>query len=452
MRILSFTFFSIFFISTAWSQPADFQKQLDGSYFYWDNAYTLIAYGADPCLQVDFEKYAGTEFDSDSIKGFFRQNCEKLAYLYALSLWIESRLPASERGFFAEYKYMAMLLSGLNPVQEGRYNRVGIWQLSYPVAVRYGLRVDERIDERKDVILSTIAAKAYFSDLKNKLGEESAKLAFYQSPITSKNANSSAKKQTGQKLALSWHHTQRIFQVLDEQNLDDVTLKPVYPLEEIYFTEDVALSVLLKETDINGAIFSRYNPSFVGTDIPANYSALPIYLPSRIASSLNSDQLIQLSLSLATQEVVKLDSIRKKLKKGIPAPGTHDLLTYVIRPGDNLGAIARRYGVNIKDLRRWNGLRGNVIYAGKRLVVYKAKGSKIPDPVVVEAPNPKPKEKKPNAVLIPGQYVTYEVKQGDTLWKISKQYDDVSPEDIMKWNDIDERIDIGQKLKIRTKR
>jgi LysM repeat protein len=42
---------------------------------------------------------------------------------------------------------------------------------------------------------------------------------------------------------------------------------------------------------------------------------------------------------------------------------------YVIRPGDNLAAIAKRFGVSVKDLKRWNGLRTSRITAGDRLIV-----------------------------------------------------------------------------------
>ena len=44
---------------------------------------------------------------------------------------------------------------------------------------------------------------------------------------------------------------------------------------------------------------------------------------------------------------------------------------YKIKNGDTLGAIAAKYGVRVKDLQNWNGLRGTNISAGKRLKIYK---------------------------------------------------------------------------------
>ncbi len=60
------------------------------------------------------------------------------------------------------------------------------------------------------------------------------------------------------------------------------------------------------------------------------------------------------------------------------ASGTNQ---YLIRNGDTLAAIASRFGVTVKQLQAWNGLRGTRITAGKRLVVRPAgrasAGSKV---------------------------------------------------------------------------
>ena len=42
---------------------------------------------------------------------------------------------------------------------------------------------------------------------------------------------------------------------------------------------------------------------------------------------------------------------------------------YLVRNGDTLGAIASRFGVTVKQLQAWNGLRGTRIRAGKYLIV-----------------------------------------------------------------------------------
>ena len=48
-------------------------------------------------------------------------------------------------------------------------------------------------------------------------------------------------------------------------------------------------------------------------------------------------------------------------------PGLH---FYRVRAGDNLDAIAARFGVKVADLRRWNDLHSNLIVAGHTLKIY----------------------------------------------------------------------------------
>ena len=44
---------------------------------------------------------------------------------------------------------------------------------------------------------------------------------------------------------------------------------------------------------------------------------------------------------------------------------------YKIKSGETLGTIAAKYGVRIKDIQSWNGLRNTKIAAGKQLKIYK---------------------------------------------------------------------------------
>ncbi|MCA1990347.1 MAG: LysM peptidoglycan-binding domain-containing protein [Desulfarculus sp.] len=50
-------------------------------------------------------------------------------------------------------------------------------------------------------------------------------------------------------------------------------------------------------------------------------------------------------------------------------------LTYQVRKGDTLGAIAKRFNVNPGDLKRWNKLRGDSLSIGDKLTVRKERNS-----------------------------------------------------------------------------
>jgi membrane-bound lytic murein transglycosylase D len=104
---------------------------------------------------------------------------------------------------------------------------------------------------------------------------------------------------------------------------------------------------------------------------------------------------------------------------------------HTIKSGESLGKIADKYNVSIANLKSWNHIKGNTIQAGKKLKIYSDKK------IVVQNE------------LSTNKNSTYEVKTGDSLFSISKQFPGVSIDDIKKWNDISgDNIQPGMKLKI----
>jgi membrane-bound lytic murein transglycosylase D len=74
------------------------------------------------------------------------------------------------RGMPEELIYLAMAESGLNPAAHSLAEAKGIWQLVPDTARRYGLKVDDTVDERNDAEKSTDAALSYLSYLYNRFG------------------------------------------------------------------------------------------------------------------------------------------------------------------------------------------------------------------------------------------------------------------------------------------
>ncbi|HVE73043.1 MAG TPA: lytic transglycosylase domain-containing protein [Thermoanaerobaculia bacterium] len=74
------------------------------------------------------------------------------------------------RGMPEELLYLAMVESGFNPKVHSLAQAAGIWQLVPDTARRYGLKVDETVDERLDPDKSTDAALSYLSYLYNRFG------------------------------------------------------------------------------------------------------------------------------------------------------------------------------------------------------------------------------------------------------------------------------------------
>ncbi|MBD3319973.1 MAG: transglycosylase SLT domain-containing protein [Chitinivibrionales bacterium] len=79
-----------------------------------------------------------------------------------------------EKNMPTELAYISMLESGFNPRALSHAGARGLWQFMPATARRYGLRVDDQVDERLDPEKATYAATEYFKDLISIFGGKSS--------------------------------------------------------------------------------------------------------------------------------------------------------------------------------------------------------------------------------------------------------------------------------------
>ncbi len=87
----------------------------------------------------------------------------------------------SSHGVPERLAYVGLVASGYQPsVKDAASGKVGLWQLSEDVAKRYGLQVDSKRDERKDIEASTTAFARYIRDLEQRFGSWDLAIMAYE--------------------------------------------------------------------------------------------------------------------------------------------------------------------------------------------------------------------------------------------------------------------------------
>lgn len=340
-----------------------------------------------------------------------------------------------------EIKYLAIVESALKPKAKSRVGATGLWQFMFTTGKQFGLDVSSYVDERSDPIKSTEAACKYLSSLYKIFGDWDLALAAYNSGpgnVTKAirrsggyenywNIRGFLPRETAGYLP-AFLATMYIFEYAEEHGF-----RPVKP-EQTYIETDtvivkkmISLEHVSELTGINIEKLQFLNPSYKLDIIPViegedYYLRLPI---EHIGPFVNNEEKIY---EYATAEF-------NKREKPIPQFVNNDTkIRYRVRSGDYLGKIARRYGVRVSQIKRWNGLRSNNLRIGQRLTIY----PRTPGVAVAKSSSQSSQKK----VTLSPNAKTYKVQEGDSLWSISQKFPGVSIENIREWNGIS-----GNKLK-----
>jgi membrane-bound lytic murein transglycosylase D len=114
-------------------------------------------------------------------------------------------------------------------------------------------------------------------------------------------------------------------------------------------------------------------------------------------------------------------------------------LTYInhkIRPGETLSQISQKYGVSMSEIKKFNGIRGTLIRAGKYLVIPYPQNKAYAKQLAKQSANRKTtyrRRSKPVKSVSGRQKYVHVVKKGQTLWDISNLYA-VKVSEIQYWN------------------
>ena len=375
-----------------------------------------------------------------------------------------------EENMPSSFIYLAMAESYLNLNAKSPARAAGLWQFIPTTGKNFGLKKDLYVDERMDFVKSTYAASRYLKYLHRKFdkwylaaiayncGEGRVIEAITRATIdmyVEDNGRNHNKKQISkfrkvikdyQKKRVRFKELYKVYKVVrkwkykpdvNELLIVQKGLRRQYlPFESRHYIRKIISlgfmnnrefissqdnSHLLNQGSststiatihVNGGMHMKNISEVVGIDykelknlnrhikrniIPPEAKTYPLYIPySRLA---------------------RFNANKGSLKKATYA-------IHIVRSGDSLGAIGRRYNVSYKLIKRYNKLKSNFLSLKQKLVI----------PV-----SPEDLPKKPRFYL---------VKSGDTLDAISKRYK-INLKKLMKDNNKRTSfINIGDKIVI----
>ncbi len=276
-----------------------------------------------------------------------------------------------------EMKYLAIVESSLHPKAKSRVGATGLWQFMYGTGKQFKLAVNSYIDERQDPIKATIAACKYLNYLYDFFNDWDLALAAYNSGPG--NVLKAIKRSGGYRnywnirpflpretasYVPAFYATMYIFKYAQELGIFPEAPKVFnFQTDTIQIKRTISFNNIVEKTGVDNEILSFLNPQYKLDIIPyVKKKKFVVRLPrNKIIDFLDKEREIY---ALAQAE----DSLREK-----PLPKYFEMdkrIRYKVRSGDFLGKIASKFGVKVRDIKRWNNMRSTKLKIGQRLYIY----------------------------------------------------------------------------------
>jgi len=362
-----------------------------------------------------------------------------------------------EAGLPEELSWLPLIESGFKVKALSRSRALGLWQFIPSTGYKFGLKRDLYIDERMDPTKSTASAIAYLKELHQIFGDWSTVLAGYNCGegkvlrvIRHQNVNY---------LDNFWDLYQRlpfetaryvprflatihIINNLEKYGLDSITVDPPMQYETVTVQRQIRLKDVANKIGISEKSLKELNPELRYSALPPEKYALKVPPGKEEALLASLDKIpestpptqafvyhrVRPGETLSTiaqryrtslRSIVIANNIHnrnyivtgKKLKipqKGIKIspkittskPTYASAATHVVKSGDSLWNLAKRYGTTTKLIQEHNNLRVTNLSIGQVL--------KIPGRKTEKA--------------IAGTLKTYVVKRGDSPYTIATRH------------------------------
>ena len=259
-----------------------------------------------------------------------------------------------------DLKYVAVVESALRAYSRSGRGAVGYWQFLRSTGKKFGLRIDNRVDERRNLFKSTRAAARYFKKLNQEFGSYLLALAAYNMGEFGLAAEIEIQ---GSRRFFDLHlplETQRyVLKIaaakLIMENPEDYgfhlrpeDLYPEFSYSEIRFTmkDEIPLALIAQAAQISYKTLMDYNPELKSYDLPRG--KITVLVPKGKEKGMKD----------------RFEALHKKWKNKDRAK------YHIVGAGESLTGIAQDYGISLTALLRLNRFSyDKVIHPGDRIRV-----------------------------------------------------------------------------------
>ena len=310
--------------------------------------------------------------ENDRIRDQKQKYLRNKSYLHDVTLraepymyWIAGQV--KKRNMPMELVLLPIVESAFDPHATSAANAAGIWQIVPSTGRNYGLKQTRNYDARRDVVASTTAALDMMQRLNRMFdGDWLLTVAAYNSGegrvLKAMKANKARGKATDF-WSLSLPQETKIY-VPKMLALSDIlknskrygvrlpTSDESRALARVKLNNPVDVAQLADMAGMPVSKLKSFNAGVKGSTLGASGPQY-VMVPQKHAEQLKN--------SLAAGEIAAVQS-------DILA-GENVSRSYKVRSGDTLSTIASRLNVTTKDLQRWNNLRGANLKIGQTLTV-----------------------------------------------------------------------------------
>jgi len=313
------------------------------------------------------------------VKSYLKHKKKKYSKLIAKSSYyfpmIEEQL--SKYNIPLEMKYLAVIESALNPTAKSPVGATGLWQFMYQTGKQFDLNVSSYVDERCDAEKSTEAACKYLKALNNSFDDWDLALAAYNSGPG--NVSKAIRRANGYRNYWNiryflpsetasyvpiFYATMYMFEFADVHGITAAPNKlQFFEVDSIRVKKQITFDQITQAIPIEKNVLKFLNPQY-------NLEIIPV-IKDRDYSLILPKSLI--GTFVQNEDRIYAFAVADDAKREKPLPKYTEMnnrIRYKVKSGDFLGKIARRYGVSISKIKRWNGMKSTKLRIGQRLIIY----------------------------------------------------------------------------------